>query len=137
MTEESDPFFSVGVAQPPFRPCDLQLWIDDGSVHMDFVFDTEDTRGGSRGAVSLRLCRMSFDGFGCWCAEGSGNKIGRMDQDDADVLIRLASSETALLSANKYKLRNAMVLAASVIRKYLTQNKGHLWEDALIKHNLI
>ena len=127
-----EPFFSVGVVECHFRACDLQLCLNGGSVYMDMAFEK------SGGVVSLRASRVSFDGFGCWRAkEDGGNKINRMDQEDADLLMHLASSEKALLSSNEVKLKNAMILASTVIRKYLIQNQHCLWRDALVKHNLI
>lgn len=98
----------------PTRPCKYCLALRDDSVFADFAID--DTG-------CIYLVRISFDGFGC-CEPEDG--IGRIDAMNSKHIV------SAIESGN---LKTPNV--TEILRNYFRTNKNHLWEDALLEHELI
>ena len=106
----------VGFVREVFREADLQIHMLDGQIYADFA----------RQKASLKLIRISFDGFGC-C---NPKKISSMDSDDSKFMCGLFDSNENLSSDNADKLN-------SIILKYLRQNHSQLWDDALVEYKII
>lgn len=101
--------------QPGTRRCAFQLCIAGGSVYMDL-----DMCG-----KSLQLARISFDGYGC-CQPGPCQE---MDASDAEQLKALLAGGLTTPADKE--------AALAIVRKYLREIKGVLWEDALQEHGLL
>jgi hypothetical protein len=94
------------------RPCRFCLSLQDDSVFADFDVDED-------GHAFLR--RISFDGYGCCSGE-----FKKMALDDSRFLI--ASVESDAVEDPKIEI---------VLRTYLEENAGAIWEDALTTHDLL
>jgi hypothetical protein len=98
------------------RPCKYSLCLQDGSVFADFDIDKNNC---------LYLVRISFDGYGC-CNLGSSANIGKIDKQGSQLIIEAIKSG---------HLETPEVIR--ILKKYFLESKASLWEDALIKHELI
>ena len=94
------------------RPCRFCLSLQDDSVFADFDVDEE-------GHAFLR--RISFDGYGCCSGE-----FKKMPLADSRILIE--SVERGVVEDPKIEV---------VLRTYLEENAGAIWEDALASHELL
>jgi hypothetical protein len=98
----------------PTRPCSFCLSLQGGSVFADFDADDSDI-------VALR--RISFDGFGCCRVEGLTSK---MSCDDSRVLLDAVALD---------QLETSNV--EDVLRRYFRDNTNVIWDDALVRHELL
>jgi hypothetical protein len=73
----------------------------------------------------LYLVRISFDGYGC-CHPDSNVGIGKIDYPCSQLIIKAIEND---------HLQTSEVI--KVLQNYFRKNKATLWEDALIKHELI
>jgi hypothetical protein len=119
------PELDVSIVAPLFRECSFQLCVDDGSVYMDFqVTDESD----------VRLLRVSFDGYGCCsCASSSNEEGSRMVYQ---VTPMSASDATALHSMIQQSTLEQPQIS-DILRRYCTENRQHIWDDALEEYGLL
>jgi hypothetical protein len=98
------------------RPCDFSLCLSTprGAVFADFDAESDHR-------VSLR--RISFDGYGCYEAEGNCSK---MNLDD---------STTLIVAISKNDVNNHTVL--DILYRYFVDNDSIIWRDALSEHRLL
>ncbi len=96
------------------RPCLFHLSSGDVAFY-DFV------KSGS----SLKITRMSFDGFGC---HDCGDLMDVMDRADAQLLRKMVLDDKVLDNQN----------VDIIMKKYLKANlnKAALWTDALERHGV-
>jgi hypothetical protein len=99
---------------PDTRRADYHLSYALGSVFLDF--DTIDD--------SIRLVRISFDGYGCH--DLSSDPIAPLSRTDADEFRDMF--DTGII--DQFRM-------TQIIRKTIQENKKHLWTGALIEYNLL
>lgn len=102
--------------QPGARPCAFSFVIDGGSVFADFDIDADS---------SVRLRRVSFDGYGCW-SPAAGRSATTMDDTDAARL----QEALAIGVVNTDEVRG-------LLRRYFDANRDGVWSDALEQYGLL
>jgi hypothetical protein len=98
----------------PTRPCSFCLSLQGGSVFADF--ETEPSG-------IIRLCRISFDGYGCCQVGESATTMSSRDS-------RLLLDAIACGELDGVKVEDTL-------RRYFRENKAVIWVDALMEHELL
>lgn len=99
------------------RPCDFSLCLiteRGGSVYADFGLDCENL---------LYFRRVSFDGYGCYEANG---ECTRMSATDSDKMIH---------AIRRNDVNNDPI--CDILLRYFKENSNLVWREALIEHQLI
>jgi hypothetical protein len=99
---------------PSSRPADYYLGYMDGCVFIDF---------NNYEAGSVRLVRISFDGYGC-CE--LGEKSIPLEESDSLRFKDIISKDTIV--------QNQLL---TIVKEAIRLNRKLIWEDALEKYNLI
>lgn len=99
---------------PDSRPADYYFGCLDDSVFIDFD-DCEDG--------SVRLSRISFDGYGCCNLEDRAIPMNEIDSQAFKEIVRSIILDQVLL--------------LKIIKDTILVNRKILWEDALSKYGLI
>ena len=99
---------------PDSRPADYYIGYLDGCVFMDFSTSDDKT---------LRLERISFDGYGC-C--NIGDKAISLNIQDANTFRSIVQDTI-----------KDQVLLEIIIKRAISLNVEHIWTDALQHYKLI
>lgn len=111
MTQNFD-FFKIQM--PETRKADFHLGCLDGSVFIDFNQSNDRL---------IKLCRISFDGYGCCNMAGTANTL------NAEMSNRFIEE----IQKDKLDQKELTALVKEIIRI----NREHIWTDALEEYNLL
>ena len=111
MNKEFD-FFKT--TMPDSRKADFYLGCLNGSVFIDFNLTTENL---------IRLCRISFDGYGCCNLDSNAECINN----------KLSKEFIQEFSKDNFDQKKVTEIVLELIRL----NKENIWTDALEEYNLI
>lgn len=118
MTKETNPkktdFEFFKVRMPESRKADFYLGCLDGSVFLDFNYNT---------SKQIYLRRISFDGYGC-C--NINNNIQCLNEKSSIDFVNEISKTTL----NQKKIKK-------LVLELIELNKDNIWLDSLEKYNLI
>lgn len=110
--EYNNELFSI-TTMPPSRPADYYLCYLDGCVFLDF--NKNQTK-------QIQLIRASFDGYGC-C-------------DVLDAIPMELNDAKAFKAMMKAGILDQSLLV-TIVKKTIADNKALIWEDALIRYDLL
>ena len=110
----------ITIVESKFRDCDLQIQFNEGCVFADFVSVKQN------GELVLKLCRISFDGYGC-CDIGEDDCLTTIAET-------AAIKKFGLNSTTSESERRAVI---GIFKDFFNRNKSIIWEDALRDNNLL
>lgn len=102
-----------------FRECDAQFTFGDGAVFADFAFVVENKR------KLFKLCRISFDGYGCCRTDTKHCTMGVDDSARLEEIMKDGGVD------------NHKEEALTIMRRFFTKHSDKIWKDALEHHGLL